>query len=284
MRVGAKGALMSGPSKQLDVVGIMPAAGQGKRLAPMPCSKELFPVGFRLANGRNEFRPKVVSHYLLEKFSKAGIKKVYVILRQGKWDIPAYFCDGAMLDMHLAYLVIAESSGPPDTVDRVYPFVIDNVIAFGFPDIMFGPDNVYRCLLQRQQRTKADIVLGLFPAHDCRAMDMVDIDRNGSIRDMVLKPVRTQLRYAWLCGVWTPVFTEFLHRFVASYYSGKVRRSGSRKIDAQGDLPVGAVLQAAIRQGIRAEGVTFPDETYIDIGTPAHMGEAIQRYGTLRTQ
>ena len=29
-----------------DIVGVIPAAGRGKRIAPLPCSKELYPVGF----------------------------------------------------------------------------------------------------------------------------------------------------------------------------------------------------------------------------------------------
>ena len=48
----------------------------------------------------------------------------------------------------------------------------------------------------------------------------------------------------------------------------------NKKIDAQGDVPVGAVIQAAIRNGLRVEGVPFPDETYVDIGTPDDLVKA----------
>jgi len=51
-------------------------------------------------------RPKIVSHYLLEKMRRANVSKVYMILRKGKWDIPAYFGDGKMLDMHIGYLLM----------------------------------------------------------------------------------------------------------------------------------------------------------------------------------
>ena len=61
---------------------------------PLPCSKELFPLGFQLMEGSSQPRPKAVGHYLLEKFQLAGIAKTYIILRKGKWDIPAYFGHG----------------------------------------------------------------------------------------------------------------------------------------------------------------------------------------------
>src|SRR5688572_29373642 len=143
-----------------QVVGLVPAAGSGKRIAPLPCSKELFPIGVQLTNGKP--RAKVISHYLLEKYRMAGITTAYFVLREGKWDIPAYFGDGAMLDMHLAYLVISDSCGPPDTLNRAYPFVQNKLIAFGFPDILFTPNDVFKQLLERQMSTNADLVLGLY--------------------------------------------------------------------------------------------------------------------------
>ena len=262
-----------------DVVGLVPAAGSGKRIAPLPCSKELFPIGFQRSEGNSEPRVKVVSHYLLEKFRIAGIATAYIVLREGKWDIPAYFSDGAMLDMHLAYVVIPGSFGPPDTLDRAYSFVRNKVIVFGFPDILFGPDDVFAQLLQHQTSTNSDVVLGLYLAHDSKAMDMVDIDANGRIHSMVLKPAHTHLRYAWVCGVWSSVFTEFMHEFLASPESKtNLDRSADRKIDAQGDVPIGAVIQAAIRKGLRVDGVSFPDETYVDIGTPEDLVKACRIY------
>ena len=262
-----------------EVIGLIPAAGKAKRLAAMPCSKELYPVGFYPDGGKKELRPKVVSHYLLEKFKRAGITKAYIVLREGKWDIPTYFLDGAILDMHVAYIVITDSCGPPDTLDRAYPFLGNKSIAFGFPDILFGPDDVFVRLLHHQSATNADVVLGLYPAHDCRAMDMVGFDKSGRVHSMVLKPAQTHLRYAWLCGVWTSTFSQFMHEFLA--IARRKKNQGSlvtRTMDAQGDLPVGAVIQAAIRKGVRVDGVPFPRKTYIDIGTPSNLVKAVKRY------
>ena len=86
-------------------------------------------------------RPKVVSHYLLEKMRLAGIQEVYIVLRPGKWDIPAYFGDGSALGMHLAYLILGVPFGVPFTLDQAYPFVRNATVAFGFPDMLFDPED-----------------------------------------------------------------------------------------------------------------------------------------------
>lgn len=265
--------------RDAEVVGVVPAAGRSRRLGPLPCSKELFPIGFTSTDRTRSPAPKVVSHYLLESFRLAGVEKAYVVIREGKWDIPQYFGDGRSLDMDLAYIVIRDSNGPPDSVNRAYPFLSGKTVAFGFPDIILRPPNIFARLLNYLSQQNCDLVLGLFPAHDCRAMDMVDVDRQGRVREIYLKPRRTALRYAWVCAVWRPTFTEFLHAALSS--SSGPRRfgmKGNRKIDAQGDVPVGAVIKAAVRQRLSVESVTFPRGAYLDIGTPTDLMKAVRTY------
>lgn len=271
IRVGETTVIVQGR----EAVALLPAAGRSRRLAPLPCSKELFPIGFDTIAGKKEPRPKVVSHYLLERLREAGIRKGYIVIRHGKWDIPHYWGDGSILGMDLAYIVVADSSGPPDTVDRANSFVNDKIVAFGFPDILFRPNDVFIRLLARLDECEADVVLALFPAHVCQAMDMVDIDAALRVRAIHLKPRTTRLRYAWLCAVWTPVFTEFLHQFLRRVKQGaKAEVVGKRRIDAQGDIPVGLVLKEAVKAKLKVEGVTFPSGRYIDIGTPQAVSKA----------
>ena len=258
-----------------EVVAVLPAAGRSRRLAPLPCSKEILPVGLGPIPGCDGKRPKVVSHYLLECLQQAGVHKGYVVIRQGKWDIPAYWGDGGRLGMDLAYVVIEDSSGPPDTIDRAYPFVRDKIVAFGFPDIIFRPTDVFTKLLASLGRRSVDVVLGVFPAHDSESMDMIDIDARGRVHALELKPRKTRLQYAWVCAVWTPVFTEFLHQFVHTLRrQPSARLVGNRRIDPGGDIPVGAVLRAAVQAKLHVEGVTFPAGRYLDIGTPQALAEA----------
>jgi len=261
-----------------EVVGLIPAAGQAKRLQPFPCSKELFPVGFAKDPQSGMPRPKVAAQYLLEKFKAAGISKTFIVIREGKWDIPNYFQEGQGVGLSLAYLVIPGSAGPPDTLDRAYPFIAQNRIAFGFPDILFGPADAYRQLVEQQERTEADVVLGLHRIEETRAWDMVDSDTDGWVRAIVMNPASTTLTFGWCFAVWTPAFTEFLHQFLrANETMRNMNVLASTANDPGGDLAVGVVFQAALKAGLRMQAVKFPQDSYLDIGTPENLAKAVRR-------
>ena len=242
-----------------EVVGLIPAGGHATRLGPLPCSKELYPIGFRPVDEGRGVLPKVICHYLLEKMRLAGITKAYIILRDGKWDIPAYLRDGALLDMHLAYLVLGLPFGVPYTLDQAYPFVQDKLVALGFPDVLFQADDAFVQLLSRQAASNADVVLGIFPADRPEKVDMVDLGDDLRVREIVIKPQQTHLTYTWTIAVWTPIFTRFMHEYLAA----------SKESAAESpELFVGDVIQAAVDKGLLVEGVHISNVPYVDIGTP----------------
>ena len=254
--------------KNREVIGLLPAAGLATRLAPLPCSKELYPIGYHKDGEGGFLRPKVVCHYLLEKMRSAGINKVYIVLRDGKWDIPAYLGDGTTFDMHIGYLMMRLPFGAPYTLDQAYPFIQDATVALGFPDIIFQPEDAFTRLLSAQRETDADMVLGLFPIDNPRKWDMVDLAGDGRIRRIVIKPPKTSLRYTWALAVWTPVFSRFMHEYLAG-----IQKTGKQKNGRE--LFVGDVIQAAIDDNLKVEGVPFPDNTCLDIGTPRDLYKAV---------
>jgi glucose-1-phosphate thymidylyltransferase len=255
-------------------IGLIPAAGQATRISPLPCSKELYPLGFRQINQGRSIRPKVVCHYLLEKMHIAGVTKAYVILRKNKWDIPAYFGDGKLLDMHLAYLMLGLPYGVPYTLDQAYPFIQHAMVVFGFPDIIFKPKDAFLHLLNRQAESKADVVLGLFLARQPQKVDMVDLDREGMVRGIQIKPARTDRRYTWIIAVWTPVFTHFMHEYVSSSLKENNNDQTDYSTAKQCEVFMGDVIHGAIEQGIIVIGHIFAGSRYIDIGTPEDLYNA----------
>ena len=259
-----------------EVIGLIPAGGRATRIAPLPCSKELYPIGFRQVEKDGSLRPKVICHYLLEKMRLAGITKTYIVLRDGKWDIPAYLGDGKMFDMHLAYLIMRLPFGVAYTLDQAYPFVQDAIVALGFPDILFQPDDAFVQLLKRQAETNADIVLGLFPTDQPQKWDMIDLDENERIRRFVIKPCKTHLRHTWTIAVWTPVFTQFMNKYLAAIQDVKEKHNAGNNVPEQPELSVGGVMQAAITSSLRVQGVLFPDDTCTDIGTPDDLFKVIR--------
>ncbi|HEY9845108.1 MAG TPA: sugar phosphate nucleotidyltransferase [Candidatus Caenarcaniphilales bacterium] len=267
----------SNPSYQRQVIGLLPAGGRGTRIAPLPGSKELYPIGFRPVDQGRSLRPKVVCHYLLENMRLAGIAKAYIVLRPGKWDIPAYLEDGTLLDMSLGYLIVRLPYGVPYTLDQAYPFVQDALVALGYPDILFQPADAYVQLLTRQAASNADVVLGVVPFDQPHKAGMVDFDTHNRVRRVVEKPSQSNLRYMWGTAVWAPRFTHFMHQYLAAL-EAKIQQSNPDHELARPELALGDVIQAAIEHGLRVEVEIFAEGFYLDIGTPEDLVRAVRSF------
>lgn len=252
----------------MEKIGLMPAAGLATRIGPLPCSKEIYPLGFQYSKNRKGAYPVVACHHLLGNMAKADADKCYVILRPEKWDIPTYLGDGRNIGIHLAYLVTKQTPGAPFTIDQAFPFVENALILFGFPDIIFGPEDAFLRLVDRQRTSKADIVLGLYRAHRPQKMDMVDLDSDGRLREIIIKPSSTDLELTWIIAVWTGVFTRFMHDFLP-------KASAVKNVET-GELYIGDVIREGMRAGLSVETVVFPDGDYVDIGTPEDLTRAVQ--------
>jgi glucose-1-phosphate thymidylyltransferase len=198
---------------------------------------------------------------------RAGVNKAYIVIREGKWDIPAYFRSGAIVDMSISYLVLTVPFGAPFTLDEAYPFVRTSIVAFGFPDMLCRPDDLFVQLRSKLTSSSSDVLLGLFPAKEPEKVDMVDLERKGRVGGIVVKPATTSLRYTWGVALWRPEFTEFLH----DYLGGRKANAAARS-----ELSVGDVVQAAIDAGLRVEGIPVSKSPYLDIGTPEGLAHAIQ--------
>ena len=104
------------------IVGLIPAGGSGMRIAPLPCSKEIYPIGLKRDSGV-ETRSKAVCEYLLERMKNGGVRNVFIVIRKDKSDIPAYLGDGFELGLNLAYLMMRNPNGAPYTLDQAYNFI-----------------------------------------------------------------------------------------------------------------------------------------------------------------
>lgn len=262
-----------------EIIGLLPCGGQATRLAPLPLSKELYPIGFRPGHDGKP-RPKVVCHYLLENMRRGGIQKAFFILRPGKWDIPAYFQDGQMLEMHLGYLMMRSPHGVPYTLDQAYPFVQNTLVALGFPDILLQPEDMYQQLVARWQKTKPDVVLGLFPCDRPEKAGMVDFAPDGTVNSIIEKPQSTTLRFMWGIALWTPAFTEFLHQHI-QHLEQQFSQPHQHNLAIRQEVPIGDIIQAAIVAGMQVEAVPFKTGRYLDIGTPEDLVFAVQQYSSL---
>jgi glucose-1-phosphate thymidylyltransferase len=254
-----------------DLVGVIPAAGLASRLGPIPCSKEIYPVAHRQADSGSP-GPVTACEFLIHKFRNAGASRIFIVLREGKWDIPAYLGSGHRFGVDIAYLMMRFPFGQPFTVDAAHPFVRGATVLFGFPDIVFEYGDAFLPLLERQQAARADVVLGLFPVRRPEKMDLVQIDGEGMVTDLVIKPTQTDLTHTWLIAAWSPTFTDFLHGHVA-----RCVRDNAVTHPSGRELYLGDVLIAALGEGLSIHTVSLGDTDYVDIGTPDDLSDAMTR-------
>lgn len=214
--------------------------------------------------------------HLLKRFSRAGVSKAVVVLREGKWDIPEELLRYEDLDVDLAYVVVSETPGELFSAARGLAFVGNNLVALGYPDVLFEPETAFTSLIDRQRRTRADVVLGLFPCESPERVDMVALDAESRPIEIVIKKSDRGLRYSWSIAVWSPVFSRYLTEFVSTI---DMQGRATWKEGNPEEVSVGHVIQEALTDGITVESVTFDDGGFLDIGTPADLALARRRRG-----
>lgn len=245
------------------IVGLIPAAGYARRLGPLPHSKEIYPIQLEANTDERKAQPKAVGRYLLEKMRHAGIQEALIVIREGKWDILENFKDGTDVDMRLGYLIATVPWGVPYTLDQAYPFVRDTIVALGFPDIVFSSDDAFQQVVERQANSRADIVLGLFPADRPSTMDVVEVSGATRVTRILSKPAQTTLTQTWGIAVWAPSFTSFLHSYVSQRLTPDENKS---------ELSIGNVIHAGIVEGgLNVEGISVSNKPFLDIGIPGNL-------------
>jgi glucose-1-phosphate thymidylyltransferase len=247
-----------------DLVGLVPAAGRARRLGPLPCSKEVLPIGVRDTPRGPAVR--VACDSLLESLRLAGAARAVVVLRDDKWDVARYLGPGDAHGVPLAYLCLRDSASLPESLDRARPFVAGARVALGFPDVQLGPPEALARVAALQAQSGADLVLGLFPARRPETTDMVELDAGGRVARIEVRPVVTTLRSCWLLAVWGPTFTDHLH--------GAVAAAGEA---AGEELQIGAIVAGALSAGLDVRALEIAGGWHRDVGTPeelaAMMGE-----------
>ena len=99
---------------------------------------------------------------------------------------------------------------------------------------------------------------------------MVELEINGKrVRRIVVKPTQTHIPFTWGIAIWTPVFTTFMHNYLASK---------DESVANHPEVFVGNVIQAAIDNDMRVEGLQVSDHPYLDIGTPEDLARAVNYF------
>ncbi len=257
-----------------ELVGIVPAAGKGQRLAPYPLPKELFPIGYQVVevDGRPQKRPKVVSQYLIEALVKVGLSRLFIVIGPNKLEIVEYFRNGESYGVPIAYIFQSEARGMPYALDLVTPWLKGHeTVLMGMPDTIFEPHDAFQKLLAAHQNWKADLTLGLFSTDSPQKFGMIGLDPDYNVIEHVDKPSSTHLKWLWGIACWGPRFTTLMHEVLETRGADIVARKGR-------EVVLGDIFDVAISVGLRVKGLPFEDGRYIDTGTYEDLRQAVRLY------
>lgn len=240
-----------------DLVGLLPAAGRGSRLGPIPCSKEIMPLGFQRRTGAaSQWEPVTAIEEHLRALQLAGARRCAVVISDGKADIVRYLGNGDRYDLSLAYVYQPQLRGMPYALDLAVPWINGATTLFSMPDTLITPQNTMARLLVHHRVHGADLTLGLFHTSTPQKFGMVERDAAGQITNFVDKPVQSELNLMWGLAVWSPRFTAALSSFLAHVLAGGA------------EVVLSDVFLAALQQGLHVDGLVLHDAHYHDIGTP----------------
>lgn len=224
--------------------GIIPAAGLGSRIQPLAFSKELLPVGSRLADGAE--RPRAVSEYLVDRMLRAGVDKICFVIGPGKTDIMNYY-GGRYGGAAVCYVVQQRPNGLCDALFASLPFIdpAEDVL-IGLPDTVWFPEDGFR-------RLPAGVLsFLLFPVTHPEFFDAVVTDAHDAVLEIQVKQQNAHSNWIWGAFRLPGALLAELHAL------WRERN--------EGDQYIGTLVNEWLARGGAARAVRAGIE-YVDVGT-----------------
>jgi dTDP-glucose pyrophosphorylase len=224
--------------------GIIPAAGEGKRIQPLAFSKELLPIGFDLLEKQKKTR--AVSDFIVERLMIGGATKICFVIAPNKSDIIRYHGSGRN-EAFFVYLIQPEPLGLCDAVFRPIELVPDTEqVLIGLPDTVWFPTDGFRRL--------PDNVLSflLFPVAAPEHFDAVVVNRKGKVELIQVKQQNAITNWIWgAIKMNTAIYRELYELWVH-----RERR----------DEFLGTLINTWLALGGTAYGIQEGSD-YLDVGT-----------------
>jgi dTDP-glucose pyrophosphorylase len=233
--------------------GIVPAAGVASRIQPLAFSKELLPVGSVISGDKEH--PKVISEYLIDRLSIAGVEKICMVISPEKSDILRYYGKGHS-SIHFNYVIQKERRGLCDAVFTAAPLISsDEDVIIGLPDTLWFPVDAL-CYLP-----SSELSFLLFPSETPQNFDAVELGKDGYISKIKVKEAKVTSHWIWGAFKMPGFIFHQLHHLW-----------NKRK---QIDIYFGTLVNAYIQNGAHVSGI-YAGKKYVDVGTLKGYRDAIQ--------
>lgn len=233
------------------IVGIIPAAGKGKRLGDLAFSKELLPIF--------EGNDLTSIDYLLSSFSENNVDQTLLVINRNKSDIIRYLGQSDKKTDNLLIKIMDSPSLPHSLFSFssiISQYSKPGIIVFGLPDTIWKPKLAFSQITNSLKENKYDVCLGLFNSKPSNFFDSVKIS-NHKISSILVK--KSPPLSEWFWGVGAMTFKSYI------YLAKELAKLESNN----SELLLGEFLNNQINKGnLNVGGVKLNNNSYHDLGTP----------------
>ena len=236
-----------------EIVGLIPAAGIGKRLYPFSRAvpKEMYPI-----------LGKAVIEHTIENLKMGGIKRIYIVVGFQKGALMDYIGDGSFFGVNVVYLYQLKRKGLGHGVLQGKGW-IDRTFVTLLGDSFIEPKEEIRELIEYHQKEKPLATVMLFEVKDTEGYGVAKFrelkNGTGPVERMVEKPskreaerLKTNGKFYALCGAY--VFEPGIFGYIERTKPG-----------LNNEIQLTDALSLALKSGERINGFVLKGR-YIDIG------------------
>ncbi|NHV98977.1 MAG: NTP transferase domain-containing protein [Thaumarchaeota archaeon] len=153
------------------MIGLILAAGKGTRMRPYSnaINKEMSLIG-----------ESPVIEYNVKALADAGVRKAFIVLGEGKWQIFEYLRDGSRFNIALSYIYQdlgekEEKKGTAKAIQVAEEWVNDDFIVI-YGDSFFHPYDFLRSEIELHEEKKADVTMGIYMMKEYKDYGIVRIE------------------------------------------------------------------------------------------------------------
>ncbi|MCK5023525.1 MAG: 2-C-methyl-D-erythritol 4-phosphate cytidylyltransferase [Candidatus Aenigmarchaeota archaeon] len=236
-----------------DIVGLIPAAGIGKRLYPFSRAvpKEMYPI-----------LGKAVIEHTIENLKVGGVEKIYMVVGFQKGALMDYIGDGSLFGVNVTYLYQMKRMGLGHGILQGNGW-IDKTFVTLLGDSFIEPKEEMKELIDYHKKEKPIATVMLFEVDDVSGYGIAKFKnlKNGSgeIEKMVEKPpkgdaekLKTNGKTYALCGAY--VFEPKIFDYIAKTKPG-----------LNNEIQITDAMILALKNGEKINGFILKGK-YLDIG------------------
>ena len=245
------------------MIGLILAAGKGTRMRPYShaINKEMLLIG-----------DSPVIEYSVKALADAGVKKIFIVLGEGKWQIFEYLRDGSRFNVSLSYIYQdlgekEEKKGTAKAIQAAENWINEDFIVI-YGDSFFHPYDFLRDEIELYLKEKADVTMGIYMMKEYKDYGIIQTDGK-KVTDILEKATREEVEKAKTNNMFAVnsgpiVFT----REVFSY----IRKT---EISPTGEYWITDTIRLIIKDGKKVFAYKIPEGVFWrDIGRMEHRMEA----------